>query len=86
LDALRTLGSLEVFDRTPENLIALRAREAKALLTTRTPHSEQTLIQLKRLRYIGAMFTGYDEIDLNAARELKVLVTNVPTYGTTSVA
>jgi glycerate dehydrogenase len=85
-DALRNLGSLEVFDRTPENLVVPRAREAEALLTTRTPLSEQTLTQLKRLRYIGAMFTGYEEIDLLAARELKVLVTNVPTYGTTSVA
>lgn len=43
-------------------------------------------MQLKRLRYIGAMFTGYDEIDLKAARELNVIVTNVPTYGTASVA
>jgi glycerate dehydrogenase len=85
-DALRNLGSLEVFDRTPENLVVPRAREAETLLTTRTPLSEQTLTQLKRLRYIGAMFTGYEEIDLLAARELKVLVTNVPTYGITSVA
>ena len=63
-----------------------RAQEAEALLTTRTPLSAQTLTQLKRLRYIGAMFTGYDEIDLKAARELNVVVTNVPTYGTASVA
>jgi glycerate dehydrogenase len=85
-DALRDLGSLEVFDRTAENLIVPRAREAEVLLTTRAPLSRQTLIQLKRLRYIGAMFTGYDEIDLKAARELNVIVTNVPTYGTASVA
>ena len=85
-DALRELGSLEVFDRTAENLIVPRAREAEVLLTTRAPLSGQTLTQLKRLRYVGAMFTGYDEIDLKAARELHVLVTNVPTYGTASVA
>ncbi len=85
-DALRSLGSLEVFDRTPENAILARAREAEALLTTRAPLSAQTLMQLKQLRYVGAMFTGYDEIDLKAARERNVLVTNVPTYGTASVA
>jgi len=85
-DGLRDLGSLEVFDRTPEELIVPRAREAEAVLTTRTPLSAQTLKQLKRLRYIGAMFTGYEEIDLKAARELNIVVTNVPTYGTGSVA
>jgi glycerate dehydrogenase len=85
-DALRELGSLEVFDRTAEGVIVPRAREAEVLLTTRTPLSRQTLAQLKRLRYIGEMFTGYDEIDLKAARELNIPVTNVPTYGTASVA
>lgn len=85
-DALKDLGSVEVFDRTAEDLIVPRAREAGALLTTRAPLSAETLMKLKQLRYIGAMFTGYDEIDLKAARELKVIVTNVPTYGTASVA
>jgi glycerate dehydrogenase len=85
-DALRGLGGLEVFDRTAEREVVDRARAAEALLTVRTPLSAQTLMQLKRLRYVGAMFTGYDEIDLKAARDLKVVVTNVPTYGTASVA
>ena len=85
-DAIRGLGSLEVFDRTPEEAIVPRAREAEAVLTTRAPLSAQTLAQLARLRYVGAIFTGFDEIDLKAAREHNVLVTNVPTYGTASVA
>ena len=85
-DALRGLGELEIFDRTPEDAIVTRAREADVLLTVRTPLSARTLKQLKRLRYVGAIFTGYDEIDLKAARELNILVTNVPTYGTASVA
>jgi len=85
-DALRDLGSLEVFDHTAEELIVPRTREAEAVLTTRTPLSAQTLTQLKRLRYIGAMFTGFEEIDLKAAHELNIVVTNVPTYGTASVA
>jgi glycerate dehydrogenase len=85
-DALRDLGSLEVFDCTAEELIVSRAREAEAVLTTRTPLSAQTLRRLKQLRYVGAMFTGYEEIDLKAAHELNIVVTNVPTYGTASVA
>lgn len=85
-DALRGLGELEVFDRTAEKEIVNRASAADALLTVRTPLSSQTLMQLTRLRYVGAMFTGYDEIDLKAARSLNIVVTNVPTYGTASVA
>ena len=85
-DALRDLGSLEVFDRTPEDQVVPRASEAEIVLTTKAPLSGQTMKQLERLRYIGAMFTGYDEIDLKTAREMKVVVTNVPTYGTASVA
>jgi len=84
--ALETLGSLKVFDRTSENEIVSRAREAEVVLTTRTPLSAQTLEQLKQLRYVGAMFTGYDEIDLKAAQQRKIVVTNVPTYATASVA
>ena len=85
-DALRGLGELEVFDRTPEDAIVTHAGEVEVLLTVRTPLSGRTLKQLKRLRYVGTIFTGYDEIDLKAARELNILVTNVPTYGTASVA
>jgi len=57
-DAIRGLGSLEVFDRTPENAIVPRAREAEAVLTTGAPLSAQTLARLARLRYVGAIFTG----------------------------
>jgi lactate dehydrogenase-like 2-hydroxyacid dehydrogenase len=85
-DPVRALGDLEIFARTAEREIVSRARETDILLTTRTTLSGQTLRELKRLRYIGAIFTGYDEIDLEAARELNITVTNVPTYGTASVA
>jgi glycerate dehydrogenase len=85
-DAIRGLGNLEVFDRTSENAIVDRAHEAEAVLTTRVSLAAQTLPQLARLRYVGAIFTGFDEIDLKAARERNIVVTNVPTYGTASVA
>jgi glycerate dehydrogenase len=85
-DALRSLGELQVFERTAENEIVTRAHDADVVLTTRTPLLAETLRQLKRLRYVGVIFTGYDQIDLKAARELNIVVTNVPTYGTASVA
>src|SRR5262249_41245541 len=85
-ESLRSLGELQVFDRTPENEIVARAREAEVLLTMRAPVSAEAMSQLKRLRYIGVTFTGYDQVDLKAARERNIVTTNVPTYGTASVA
>jgi glycerate dehydrogenase len=85
-EALRELGELEVFDRTTESDIVARAHDADIVLTTRTPISAATTARLKRLRYIGVVFTGYDQIDLKAARDHDIVVTNVPTYGTASVA
>jgi glycerate dehydrogenase len=83
---LQELGELEVFDRTPEAEIVSRARDAEVLLTTRAPLSAATITKLEHLRYIGVVFTGYDQVDLQAARARSIAVTNVPTYGTASVA
>jgi glycerate dehydrogenase len=85
-EALRCLGELEVFDRTSESDVVVRARDADVLLTMRTPISAATMSQLRRSRYIGVVFTGYDQIDLKAARERNIIVTNIPSYGTASVA
>jgi len=85
-EGLRAIGELEVYDRTSEDLIVTRAMDAEIVLTNKTQLSAQTLGQLKRLRYIGVLATGYDVVDARAARELKVTVTNVPAYGTASVA
>lgn len=85
-DALQGLGNLQVFARTAEDEIVARAGDAEAVLSMRAPLSAQTLKQLKKLRYVGVIFTGYDRVDLQAAREMNVTVTNVPTYGTASVA
>jgi glycerate dehydrogenase len=85
-NALLELGELEVFERTPEDEIVSRARDAEVLLTTRAPVSAATITKLQRLRYIGVVFTGYDQVDVKAARARGIPVTNVPTYGTASVA
>ena len=85
-DTLHAIGELQVFDRTADNQIVERARDAEIVLTTRTPLPEQILRQLKKTRYIGVLFTGYDVVDTKAARDLKITVTNVPTYATASTA
>src|SRR6266852_3978099 len=85
-DALRALGELQVFDRTEDDQILARAHDAEIVLTNKTGLSAQILKQLTKTRYIGVLATGYDVVDLQAARERKIPVTNIPTYGTDSVA
>src|SRR5215212_9723989 len=84
--SLRKLGSLEVHDRTPEEEVVRRAADADAVLTNKTPLAEATLSQLPKLRYVGVLATGYNIVDAAAARARGVTVTNIPTYGTASVA
>src|SRR5271165_5257257 len=85
-EALRAIGELQVFDRTADDQIVAHAHEAEIILTNKTRLSAQILRQLKSTRYIGVLATGYDVVDVQAARELNISVTNVPTYGTASVA
>ena len=85
-EPLRALGDLEVFNRTPPELTVERASGAAAVLTNKTSLSSTVLDQLPDLRYIGVLATGYNVIDIEAARRRGVVVSNVPTYGTSSVA
>jgi glycerate dehydrogenase len=85
-DALRTLGDLEVFDRTRAEEAVRRAAGAEIVLLNKTPLPAEALEQLPQLRYIGVLATGYNVVDIEAARRLGIVVTNVPTYGTASVA
>jgi glycerate dehydrogenase len=83
---LEDLGDCEIYDRTPTALVVQRAINADILLTNKTPVSKRAIMQLKNLKYIGVLATGYNIVDLEAAREKNITVTNVPTYGTRSVA
>ena len=85
-DALRRFGDLEVFERTPPDEVAGRIAGAAIALTNKTPMPAAVLRQAPDLRYIGVLATGYDVVDVSAARAQGIVVTNVPTYGTASVA
>ena len=85
-EPLRSIGELQVFDRTPADQVVARAHDAEIIFTTRTRLPAEILRQLKKTRYIGVLFTGYDVVDVKAARELNITVTNVPTYATSSTA
>jgi len=83
---LATLGEFSVYDRTPDALVAARSAGAEILLTNKTLITAETISQLPELKYIGVLATGYNVVDLGAAAAKNVVVTNVPTYGTASVA
>jgi glycerate dehydrogenase len=85
-ESLRELGDLEVFDRTPESAIVERIRQAELILTSKVPLTAENLDALTDLRYIGVLATGYNIIDTKAAAQRGIVVTNIPSYGTASVA
>lgn len=83
------LGELTVYDRTPINdeaEIIRRINDAGAVITNKTPISRTTLDQCPAVKYIGVLATGYNVVDIAAAREKDIPVCNIPTYGTTAVA
>jgi glycerate dehydrogenase len=80
------LGTFVCHDRTPAHLIVERARDADIVLTNKTPLSAATLTQLPALKFIGVLATGYNVVDVKAARARGIPVANVPIYGTDAVA
>jgi glycerate dehydrogenase len=85
-DELKQLGGVEIYDRTREEEIADRAAGAQIVVTNKTTISAATLARLPDLKYISVFATGYNMVDVEAARGTGILVTNIPTYGTASVA
>ncbi len=83
---LQSLGECAIHDRTPPAEVLARAAEAEIVLTNKTELSRNAIERLPRLQYIGVLATGTNVVDLAAARERGIPVTNVPTYGTKSVA
>ncbi|MBP1966159.1 D-2-hydroxyacid dehydrogenase [Paenibacillus aceris] len=85
-EELERHGFVTVYDRTPPELVKERIQESDIVLTNKTPLSKEALTGLNRLKYIGVLATGYNVVDVKAASSQGIVVTNVPTYGTDSVA
>lgn len=85
-DGLKQLGECRIYDRSPEATIEERGGGAEIVLTNKTPLSGGIIGRLESLRYIGVLATGYNIVDVAAARQRKIPVTNVPAYGSRSVA
>ena len=90
-EGLEALGDLTVYDRTPfaqgNDEILRRAKGAEAVIVNKTPLSAETIgALLPELRYIGVLATGFNVVDIAAAKAAGIPVCNIPTYGTTAVA
>lgn len=85
----KAFGEVTVYDRTSftdKQEIIDRIGEAEAILTNKTPIDEEILSAVPKLKYIGVVATGYNVVDVAAARKRNIPVTNIPSYGTDAVA
>ena len=83
---LETLGELVVYDRTRADETVTRAADAEVVLTNKVLITKDVIAQLPRLKYVGVLATGYNVVDIEAAHQRGIIVTNVPAYSTESVA
>lgn len=90
-DGLKSIGDVTIYDRTANNsndinLIIERAKNAEIVFTNKTPLSREALDKMPNLKYIGVLATGYNVVDVEAAKEKGIKVSNIPTYGTDAVS
>ncbi|MDD3288687.1 MAG: D-2-hydroxyacid dehydrogenase [Alphaproteobacteria bacterium] len=83
---LEKLGNVSIYDSTHKDDVISRAADADALLIVRSVINQDIIRSMSSLRYVGVFATGVDTVDLNAANDAGVTVTNVPAYSTNSVA
>jgi glycerate dehydrogenase len=85
-DELKALGECTIYDRTTPDEVLQRCKDAEVVMTNKVVISRQAIEALPALRYIGVLATGYNVIDIDAAHEHGITVTNIPSYSTHSVA
>ena len=85
-EEIKSCGKCEIYERSAPDKVNTRLQEADAALTNKVPLDRTTLEVLPKLKYIGVTATGYNIVDIQAAKERGITVTNVPAYGTDSVA
>lgn len=85
-EELYDLGEVTIYDRTNSDDIVSRIGDAEIVLTNKTPISKDTIEMCTKLKYIGVLATGYNVVDVKAAKHNEIVVTNIPTYGTQTVA
>ena len=85
-EPLQSLGECIIYDRTPKDKTFERAQNASVILTNKVVITREMIENLPDLKYIGVLATGYNVVDVEAATEYGIIVTNIPAYSTESVA
>lgn len=85
-DALRELGDCEIHDRTPPERVIERAAGKDIVLTNKSLIPSEAIAALPTMKYIGVLATGYNVVDVEAARERGIPVANAAGYSADSVA
>ncbi|WP_372772492.1 D-2-hydroxyacid dehydrogenase [Mangrovibacterium sp.] len=85
-DGFARHGELEVYDRTTDESVVKRIRDASAIFTNKVVITAEIMAAAPQLKYIGVMATGVNVVDLGAAKKAGITVTNIPAYSTDSVA
>ncbi len=85
-ESFEALGKLTVYPRTTPAEVIERSMDADAVLTNKVVISDEVMNQLPKLKYVGVLATGYNVVDVKAARKRGIVVTNIPAYSTDSVA
>ncbi len=85
-EGLEKLGQVTVYDRTAPEEVLSRIENAKAIYTNKTVLSRETIMAMENVAFIGVLATGYNVVDVQAAKERGIVVCNIPTYGTDAVA
>jgi glycerate dehydrogenase len=84
-EGFEALGDVVVYDRTPVELIQERIGDADAVIVNKVPITEETLDKCTGIKYIGVLATGYNVVNVEAAKKRGIPVCNIPTYGTDAV-
>ena len=85
-EGIKKLGEFMVYDRTPPELTVERAKDAEVIFTNKVILNRGVIEQLPKLEFVGVLATGYNVVDVVAAKENGIIVTNIPAYSTDSVA
>lgn len=85
-DMFKTVADITVYERTPQSKLIERIGNSDAIFLNKIQITEETLSACPNLKYIGVLATGYNVIDLEAAKRHNITVTNIPAYSTDSVA
>lgn len=85
-DGIKKLGDCTIYDRTSPELTIERAKDAEVAITNKVVFDKNIINRLPKFKYIGVLATGYNVIDVEAAKNNGIVVTNIPAYSTASVA